>query len=99
MAYEISNNRAAVYTYLMNASPLVKLTTGAVLGDIVRHDYVLVHSAPAKVVREIVNNFRMVELTPDGMLIPLAKEEEYDTDSDRSCGCGGMGLHGVDHND
>lgn len=66
----ISNDRDRVFKYLATTS-MVKMSTSAVLGGIVRDDYVIVHEASPRVVQEIVGNFRMVSLTPEGLLIPL----------------------------
>lgn len=66
------NDRQAVYTYLMNCGPLVKVSTGAVIKGQVHSDYVVVHDAAPRVVREIVSSFKMVGLTEGaGLLIPV----------------------------
>lgn len=66
------NDPKVVWNYLATASPLIKLTTGAVIGGIVQHDYVTVHSAPARVVQEIIQKFRHVDLAEGvGLRIPL----------------------------
>lgn len=70
------NDRKAVYDYFMNGSPLVRLTTGAIIGGIVNRDYVTVHSAPPKALREILTNFVMVDLKDGEVRIPLIPENE-----------------------
>lgn len=68
------NPRETVYRYLMNCQGMVKVTTGAIIGGIVRHDYVIVSEAPPRVVRELVTNFKMISLTSEGLLIPVTAE-------------------------
>jgi hypothetical protein len=66
------NERKHVFAYLADCGPLVKLSTGAVINGQVHHDYVVVHEAPPRVVREIVNNFSHVSLSADGLMIQIA---------------------------
>lgn len=71
----MANDRRKVYEYFMNANTTVKMSTYAELNGIVSHDYVVVHSAPPRVVKEIVSSMQMVSLREDGgLLIPLNKE-------------------------
>lgn len=72
------NARSVVFQYLsqMGETAPVKLSIGAVLGGIVRPDYVVVHDAPSRIVHEIVTGFRGVSLTADGLLIPLIPETD-----------------------
>jgi NAD kinase len=70
----ITNDRQAVFTYLMNCRLMLKVSIGAVVGRVVNHDYIVVHDAPARAVSEIVGNFKMVELRSDGLLIPLTPD-------------------------
>ena len=70
----LTNDRQAVFTYLMNCRLVLKISIGAVIGRVVSHDYIVVHDAPAKAVSEIVGKFRMVELRADGLLIPLTPD-------------------------
>lgn len=66
------NDRQEVYTYLMMCGPLVKVSTGAVIKGQVHHDYVVVHDAAPRVVREIVTTFKMVSLSEGaGLMIPV----------------------------
>lgn len=67
-----TNDRVAVYTWLMNLRSQVKLSTYWITpGGVVSHDYVVVHDAPPRVVKEITDRFVMVSLHREGMLIPL----------------------------
>lgn len=65
------NDRQAVYSYLMNCGLMLRITTGAIFNGMVNRDYVTVHQAPPKAVREIVNNFVMVGLDNGNLTIPL----------------------------
>lgn len=65
----LTNDRAEVLNYLMSANSMIKLTTGAVIGGIVRHDVIVIHEACPRVVRDIVENFEMVSLAADGLHI------------------------------
>jgi len=67
----IRNTRADVLTYIMHSGLVVSFTMGATFKGVVDRDYLVVHSAPARAVREIVDRFVMVSLSPDGLLIPL----------------------------
>lgn len=69
------NSRSEVYKYFMDCRSQVKLSTYAVFNGVVDHDYIVVHSAPPRVVTEIVGTMKMVSLREDGgLLIPLTKE-------------------------
>lgn len=65
------NDRQAVFTYLMASGSMVKMTTGAVFNGVINNDYVVVHEASSRVVKEIVTNFVMVSLRSEGLLIPI----------------------------
>jgi hypothetical protein len=39
------------------------------------------------------------EYSPHSIVWECQREDAYDDDSQRSCGCGGTGVHGVDHGD
>ena len=69
----IRNEREDVFRFLANTGCVVKVSTAAVIDGVVHHDYVVVHEAPSKVVRELVNNFAMVSLGPNGLRIPIAR--------------------------
>lgn len=72
MADRTSNDRQAVYTYLMGCGPGVKVSTGAVINGMVKADYVVVHDAPPRVTREILTTFHMVRVAEGmGLLIPI----------------------------
>lgn len=71
----MDNDRKAVYEYLMDADGMIKMSTFAIFDGVVNKDYVVVHSAPPRVTREIVTRFKMVSMSEQGMLIPLAKKE------------------------
>lgn len=72
----MDNDRKAVYEYLMNCQSQVKVSTFAIFNGVVNHDYVVVHSAPPRVVRELVGMLNMVSLREDGgLLIPVTKKE------------------------
>jgi hypothetical protein len=59
----------------MTCRSQVKFSTYALFNGIVNHDYIVVHSAPPRVVKEIVGTMNMVSLREDGgLLIPLTKE-------------------------
>lgn len=67
-----TNDRAAVYTWLMNLRAQVKLSTGYNLPNgVLSLDYVVVHDAPSAVVKEITDRFAMVALRREGLIIPL----------------------------
>ncbi len=72
------NDTQAVFRYLMNSRSVIRMSVGAVIGGIVRHEYVVIHEAPPRVVQEIVSKFRHISLTADGLLIPLTP---LDTDN------------------
>jgi hypothetical protein len=71
----MDNDREAVYNYIMNADGMIKMSTFAIFEGVVNKDYVVVHSAPPRITREIVSRFKMVSMSEQGMLIPLAKKE------------------------
>jgi hypothetical protein len=71
---EIDNDRGEVFTYLMNCRSQVKLSTFYLVRGIVDHNYVVIHDAPPRVVSEIVRQFKCVSMRPEGLLIPLAKD-------------------------
>lgn len=71
MASSINNDRTDVFAYFAGCGSMVKMTTGAIIGGIVRTDYVVVHDACPRVVQEVIAKFKMVSLTEDGLLIPL----------------------------
>lgn len=66
-----TNDRAEVFNYFANCRSQVKLSTFAMFNGIINHDYVVVHAAPPRVVREIVGTMTMVQLKEDGLYIPL----------------------------
>lgn len=73
----MDNDRETVFKYFMNCKSQVKLSTYVVFNGVVSHDHIVVHSAPPRVVREIVTTFKMVSLREDGgLLIPLNKESK-----------------------
>jgi hypothetical protein len=71
----MDNDRNEVYGYIMNADGMIKMSTFAIFDGVVNKDYVVVHSAPPRVTREIITRFKMVSVSEQGMLIPLAKKE------------------------
>lgn len=73
------NNRQAVFTYLMTCDAKVKVSTAALIGETISHDYVVVHEAPPIVVKEIIRQFTMVSLRADGLLIPIAPFPDTET--------------------
>ncbi len=73
---ETRNSRDDVFRYLANTKCLVKMSTAAVIKGAVHRDYVVVHDAPPRVVRELINNFVMVGLSPDGLMIPIDNSTE-----------------------
>ncbi len=68
----MDNDRTAVFAYFANTRMVVSFTKGATFNGVINPDYLVVHSAPTRAVREIVGNFNNVSLTRDGLLIPLA---------------------------
>lgn len=73
----MDNDRRAVYEYFMNCRSQVKFSTYAIFNGVVNHDYIVVHSAPPRVVTEIVGTMKMVSLREDGgLMIPLTKESK-----------------------
>lgn len=76
MAAEFDNDREAVFTYLMSCKSQLKVSTFTTFNGTVNHDYVVVHDAPPRAVREIVTTFTMVGLRENnGLLIPLKPEQ------------------------
>ncbi|QAX93034.1 hypothetical protein SEA_ROONEY_88 [Streptomyces phage Rooney] len=71
----MDNDRKAVYEYLMNCGLAVKVSTAAIFDGVVNKDYVVVHSAPPRVVRELVGFCKMVSMSEQGLLIPVTKRE------------------------
>jgi len=71
----MDNDRNEVYGYIMNADGMIKMSTFAIFDGVVNKDYVVVHSAPPGVTREIITRFKMVSVSEQRMLIPLAKKE------------------------
>lgn len=71
----MGNDRKAVYDYLMNCGVAVKMSTFAIFDGVINTDYVVVHSAPPRVVRELVGFCKMVSMSEQGLLIPLTKKE------------------------
>lgn len=72
----MDNDRRKAYEYFMNCQSQVKLSTYVLFNGVVNHDYIVVHSAPPRVVKEIIGTFNMVSLREDGgLLIPLTKKE------------------------
>ncbi len=67
----MGNDRSEVFNYLMNCRSKVKLTTAAVFNGIINQDYIVIHEAPPRVVREIVNCMDLVSLKEDGLYIPI----------------------------
>jgi len=66
-----TNDRTEVFNYFANCRSQVKLSTFALFNGIVNHDYVVVHAAPPRVVKEIIGCMTMVQLKEDGLYIPL----------------------------
>lgn len=71
----MDNDRRALYEYLMNSGSQIKMSTYAIFDGVVNHDYVVVHSAPPRVVRELVGFCKMVSMSEQGLLIPVTKKE------------------------
>jgi len=71
----MDNDRKAVYEYLMNCGLVVKMSTAAIFDGVVNKDYVVIHSAPPRVVRELVGFCKMVSMSEQGLLIPVTKRE------------------------
>ena len=71
----MDNDRKAVYDYLMNCGVAVKMSTFAIFDGVINTDYVVVHNAPPRVVRELVGFCKMVSMSEQGLLIPLTKKE------------------------
>lgn len=71
----MDNDRKAVYEYIMNCGLVVKMSTAAIFDGVVNKDYVVIHSAPPRVVRELVGFCKMVSMSEQGLLIPVTKRE------------------------
>jgi len=71
----MDNDRKAVYDFIMNADGMIKMSTFAIFDGVVNKDYIVIHSAPPRVVRELVSFCKMVSMSEQGMLIPLTKKE------------------------
>lgn len=71
----MDNDRKAVYEYLMNSGSQIKMSTYATFNGVINHDYVVIHSAPPRVVRELVGFCKMVSMSEQGLLIPVTKKE------------------------
>jgi hypothetical protein len=71
----MGNDRETVYRYFMECGLAVKLSTFANFDGVINTDYVVVHNAPPRIVREIVSFCKMVSLTEQGLMIPLDKKE------------------------
>lgn len=71
----MDNDREQVYKYFMNCGMAVRLSTYAMFDGVINTDYVVVHNAPPRVVTEIVGTMKMVSLTEQGLLIPLASRK------------------------
>lgn len=67
-----TNDRAEVFQYFANCRSQVKLSTFAMFDGVIDHEYVVVHAAPPRVVKEIVGCMNLVQLREDGLYIPLA---------------------------
>lgn len=71
----MDNDRNEVYNYFMNCDGMVKLSTFAIFEGVVNKDYIVVHSAPPRIMREIMGFMKMVSMSEQGLLIPLTKKE------------------------
>lgn len=71
----MDNDRKAVYEYIMNSGSQIKMSTFAIFNGVVNHDYVVIHSAPPRVIRELVGFCKMVSMSEQGLLIPVTKKE------------------------
>lgn len=69
------NDREQVYNYFMKRRLPVKLSTYAIFDGVLNFDYIVVHSAPPKVMAEIFGFCKMVSLTEQGLLIPLTESK------------------------
>lgn len=67
----IRNDREDVLRYILHSGLVISFTMSDTINGAVHRDYLMIHNAPARVVREVVNNFVMVDLTPRGLRIPL----------------------------
>lgn len=70
----MDNDRKAVYEYIMNADGTIKMSTFAIFDGVVNKDYVVIHSAPPRVLRELIGFCKMVSMSEQGLLIPLTKK-------------------------
>lgn len=71
----MDNDRKAVYEYIMNSGSQIKMSTFAIFNGVINHDYVVIHSAPPRVIRELVGFCKMVSMSEQGLLIPVTKKE------------------------
>lgn len=71
----MDNDREEVYNYFMNCKATVRMSTYATFDGVINTDYIVVHNAPPRVVTEIVGAMKMVSLTEQGLMIPLAKKK------------------------
>jgi hypothetical protein len=71
----MENDRREVFEYFMNCGLAVSLSTFANFDGIINTDYVVVHNAPPRIVKEVVGTMNMVSLTEQGLMIPLTKKK------------------------
>ena len=69
----ITNERTAVMSYLINSGSVIEMSVGAVINGFCKKDVIVVKGACARVVREIVTTFNMVSLTEQGLMIPVTE--------------------------
>lgn len=73
----MSNSRQLVFGYLASCESMIKVSLGMVTpGGFVDLNYVVIHEAPPRVVREVVSQMKMISLTEAGLVIPLNKPNE-----------------------
>lgn len=73
LAKDLENDRAELFAYLATVTG-VKLSTSYTDDDNqVRKGYVVIHKAPPRVTREIMEKFVMVAMTEHGLLIPTTR--------------------------
>lgn len=71
MSDRIRAVRTEVLTYLIRSNSMTKISTAAIIDGSVHKDYIVIHEACARVVREVIAQFPMVSLTANGLLIPV----------------------------
>lgn len=72
----MENDRDEVFKYIANCGMMLKVSTIWVNSrGFVDHKHIVIHEAPPKAVREIVGSFKLVSLTADGLIIPVASKE------------------------